>query len=115
MGLLSALAAPSPLTLYRPAHYLRAYHARYNDAAALTQAARRANARNWAQMHNRLDNIGRNDNPDLPTLDPWMVRTRAPSPRGPWPRAVPKAAASDAPVQRLAASGTWSSIKRRAG
>jgi peptide/nickel transport system substrate-binding protein len=80
-GLRSALAGPAPLTLYRPAHYLRAFHARYNDAAALTQAARRANARNWAQMHNRLDNVGRNENPDLPTLDPWMVRTRAPSER----------------------------------
>jgi len=80
-GLLSALAGPVPLTLYRPAHYLRAFHARYADTAALTQAARRANARNWAQMHNRLDNVGRNENPDLPTLDPWMVRTRAPSER----------------------------------
>ncbi len=80
-GLLSAIAGPAPLTLYRPAHYLRAFHARYNDPAALTQAARRTNARNWAQMHNRLDNIGRNENPDLPTLDPWMVRTRAPSER----------------------------------
>ena len=80
-GLLSALAGPAPLTLYRPAHYLRTFHARYTDAAALTQAARRANARNWAQMHNRLDNVGRNENPDLPTLDPWMVRTRAPSER----------------------------------
>jgi len=80
-GLLSALAGPAPLTLYRPAHYLRTFHARYTDAAALTQAARRANARNWAQMHNRLDNVGRNENPDLPTLDPWIVRTRAPSER----------------------------------
>ncbi len=80
-GLLSALAGPAPLTLYRPAHYLRAFHARYADPAALTQAARRANARNWAQMHNRLDSVGRNENPDLPTLDPWMVRTRAPSER----------------------------------
>ena len=80
-GFVSALAGPTPLVLYRPAHYMRAFHAHYADATALAQSARRANARNWAQLHNRLDNLNRNDNPDLPTLDPWVVRTRAPADR----------------------------------
>ena len=80
-GFVSALAGPTPLVLYRPAHYMRGFHARYTEAGVLTQAARRANARNWAQLHNRLDNLNRNDNPDLPTLDPWVVRTRAPADR----------------------------------
>jgi len=37
--------------------------------------------RNWAQLHNRRDNMYRNDNPDLPTLDPWMLQTRPPAER----------------------------------
>jgi len=80
-GFLPSLAGPVPLVIYRPAHYMKGFHARYAEREALTQAARRANARNWAQLHNRLDNLNRNDNPDLPTLDPWVVRTRAPSER----------------------------------
>jgi peptide/nickel transport system substrate-binding protein len=78
---LPAIAGPAPLVIYRPSHYMKGFHARYADRETLAQAARRANARNWAQLHNRLDNLNRNDNPDLPTLDPWVVRTRAPSER----------------------------------
>ncbi|MCA3267208.1 MAG: ABC transporter substrate-binding protein, partial [Azospirillum sp.] len=76
-----ALAGPAPLYIYRPAHYLKTLHARYADPERLREAVRRANARNWAQLFNRLDKLDRNDNPDLPTLDPWVVRTRAPSER----------------------------------
>jgi peptide/nickel transport system substrate-binding protein len=78
---LPALAGALPTVIFRPAHYMKGFHARYAPADQLAAAARRANARNWAQLHNRLDNLTRNDNPDLPTLDPWVVRTRAPSER----------------------------------
>ncbi len=37
--------------------------------------------RNWAQLHNRMDNMYRNDNPDLPSLEPWVLKTRPPSER----------------------------------
>ncbi|MCM0019381.1 MAG: ABC transporter substrate-binding protein [Tagaea sp.] len=78
---LPALAGPTPLYIYRPAHYLKQLHAKYADPERLREAVRRANARSWAQLFNRSDKLDRNDNPDLPTLDPWMVRTRAPSER----------------------------------
>jgi peptide/nickel transport system substrate-binding protein len=80
-GFLPSLAGPAPLVIYRPAHYLRNFHQRYAEREILARTARAANARNWAQFHNRLDNLNRNDNPDLPTLDPWVVRTKAPSER----------------------------------
>lgn len=79
--LLSELAAAAPLYLYRPAHYLRQFHARYADKAALEQRIKTAKARSWQQLHSRLDNMYRNDNPDLPTLDPWINRTAAPAER----------------------------------
>jgi peptide/nickel transport system substrate-binding protein len=78
---LPALAGPTPLYIYRPAHYLKTLHAKHADPERLREAVRRANARNWAQLFNRSDKLDRNDNPDLPTLDPWVVRTRAPSER----------------------------------
>jgi peptide/nickel transport system substrate-binding protein len=78
---LPALAGPAPLYIYRPAHYLRQFHQRYADRDALQGAVQRANLRNWSQLHNRLDKLDRNDNPDVPTLDPWVVRTKAPSER----------------------------------
>lgn len=79
--LLSELASAAPLYLYRPAHYLRQFHARYADKAALEQRIKTAKARSWQQLHSRLDNMYRNDNPDLPTLDPWVNRTAAPAER----------------------------------
>lgn len=78
---LPALAGPAPVFIYRPAHYLRQFHHRYADRKALQEAVQRANLRNWSQLHNRLDKLDRNDNPDLPVLDPWVVRTKAPAER----------------------------------
>ncbi|MBM3539445.1 MAG: ABC transporter substrate-binding protein [Alphaproteobacteria bacterium] len=78
---LPALAGASPLYIYRPAHYLKQFHQAYADPALLADAVRRANVRNWVQLHNRMDNQYRNDNPDLPTLDPWVNTTRPPAER----------------------------------
>ncbi len=75
------LAAAAPLYIYRPAHYLKQFHKDYADSALLADAIRRANVRQWFQLHNRMDNQYRNDNPDLPTLDPWVVTTRPPADR----------------------------------
>ncbi len=76
---LHELAGAAPLYLYRPAHYLKQFHIRYADADALKAAAAKAKARSWAALHNRLDNQYRNDNPDLPTLDPWVLKTKPPA------------------------------------
>lgn len=78
---LPALAGATPLYIYRPAHYLKRYHARYADPAKLTKLVKKSRRRNWAALHNRRDNQYKNDNPKLPTLQPWINRTKPPSQR----------------------------------
>ena len=79
---LPALAATHPLYLYAPAHYLKAFHARYTpDREALEAAARAAGQRDWAEYHTSLNRPYKNSNPDLPQLDPWLITTRAPATR----------------------------------
>ena len=78
---LPALAGTTPLYIYRPAHYLRQFHARYADPKTLRALVRKSRRRNWAALHNRLDNQYKNDNPKLPTLQPWRNLTKPPSQR----------------------------------
>jgi peptide/nickel transport system substrate-binding protein len=78
---LPALAAPAPLYIYRPAHYLKQVHQKYADKTKLEERVKAERMRNWAQLHNRLDNMYRNDNPDLPTLEPWVLQTKPPAER----------------------------------
>lgn len=78
---LPSLAGASPLYIYRPAHYLKQFHAAHGDEAALDAAAQAQDQRNWASMHNKMDNLYKNDNVDLPSLQPWINTTVAPSER----------------------------------
>ncbi|MBI1775041.1 MAG: ABC transporter substrate-binding protein [Proteobacteria bacterium] len=78
---LPALAGPKPLALFGPAHYLKQFHRKFVDAASLDKRVKEARMRNWVQLHLRMDDYFRNDNPDLPTLQPWMLATRPPSDR----------------------------------
>ena len=78
---LPALAGATPLYIYRPAHYLRRFHKRYAKSEALRRRVEKAGLRNWAALHNRRDNQYKNDNPALPTLQPWISRTKPPSQR----------------------------------
>ena len=76
---LPALAAATPLYVYRPAHYLRRFHAAYARPGDLAAMVEKSGRRNWAELHNRKDNQYKNDNPDLPTLQPWALRTKPPA------------------------------------
>lgn len=78
---LPSLAAARPLYIYRPSHYLKPYHASYADEAALNAAAEEQGQRNWAAMHNKLDNMYKNDNVTLPSLQPWINTTNPPAER----------------------------------
>jgi len=78
---LPALAKASPLYLYRPAHYLKPFHADYADPEELEKRVKEAHQRNWAALHNKMDNLYRMDNPDLPVLQPWKVTGSATSTR----------------------------------
>lgn len=80
---LLALAGPSPLYIYRPAHYMRQFHRDYTDADTLKELVANANTKKktWVALHQRKDHQYKFDNPDLPTLQPWMPVTPAPAER----------------------------------
>ncbi|MCB9943736.1 MAG: ABC transporter substrate-binding protein [Geminicoccaceae bacterium] len=78
---LSQLAAASPLFIYAPAHYLKQFHKKYVDEAKLGELVKRDNARDWVQLFMRRDRMNKFDNPDLPTLQPWMLTTTPPADR----------------------------------
>ena len=78
---LPALAGATPQFIYMPAHYLKQFHQAYADRDQLAQAVAANKARDWAQLHGRRDNMYKQDNPDLPTLQPWMLTTAPPSTR----------------------------------
>jgi peptide/nickel transport system substrate-binding protein len=77
---LPRMAATSPLFIFRPAHYLKRFHKKYNPKIAKAEAEGTAKRR-WSAVHNRMDNLYEGDNPDLPTLQPWVNTTRMPADR----------------------------------
>jgi peptide/nickel transport system substrate-binding protein len=78
---LTALAGASPLYIYKPAHYLRQFHARYQNAEVIEQMVADQGKRNWMGIHVNRDRPYKATNPDLPTLQPWVNVTSPPSER----------------------------------
>ncbi len=69
---LPLLAQAAPPFIYRPAHYLRQFHKAFADEDALKLELRKARVRTWAALHNKVDSMNKFDNPDEPTLQPWI-------------------------------------------
>jgi peptide/nickel transport system substrate-binding protein len=59
--------------IYRPAHYLKQFNPEYGDAAEIERQAAEAKVRSWAALHNLKDEMYDATNPDLPSLEPWIV------------------------------------------
>jgi peptide/nickel transport system substrate-binding protein len=78
---LQLLAAARPPFIYRPSAYLKQFHVAFNDPDELAESVRAKRVRSWAALHNKLDNMYKFDNPDLPTLQPWVAETRGQSSR----------------------------------
>ena len=76
-----ALAAPLPLYIYKPAHYLRQFHSRYQTPLRLAELVEQYSSRNWMGVHVNRDRPYKATNPDLPTLQPWYNSTFPPSER----------------------------------
>ncbi len=72
---LALLAQATPPFIYRPAHYLKQFHAAFADPEPLAEAVSEARVNSWAALHNKLDNMSKFDNPDQPTLQPWLNAT----------------------------------------
>ncbi len=73
-------ARAAPLFLFRPAHYLKRFHAKYTPEAEIMKAAKGGQT-NWVAIYRRLDVMYANDNVDLPTLNPWVNTTASPAQR----------------------------------
>ncbi|APE45508.1 peptide ABC transporter substrate-binding protein [Sulfitobacter alexandrii] len=69
---LPLLAQAAPPFIYRPAHYLKQFHGDFADPDALKLETRKARVKSWAALHNRVDAMYKFDNPQQPTLQPWI-------------------------------------------
>jgi len=78
---LPLLAGATPLEIFMPAHYLKQFHAKYADADKLQKLAKAAKQRNWAALHAFKGHSYRNSNPELPSLEPWVLTTPPPAER----------------------------------
>ena len=78
---LPLLAGARPEFIYRPAHYMKQFHAKHQDAAKLAEMVKAAKRRNWVSLHFRYDRPYKNDNPDFPSLQPWVQTTKPPAKR----------------------------------
>ncbi len=73
-------ARAAPLFLFRPAHYLKKFHAKYTPEAEILKSAK-GGQQNWVAIYRRNDVMYANDNIDLPTLNPWVGTTPSPAQR----------------------------------
>ncbi len=74
-------ARAAPLFLFRPAHYLKKFHAKHTPPEEIAKVAKGGQSGSWTQIYRRLDVMYANDNPDLPTLNPWVNTTPSPAQR----------------------------------
>ncbi len=70
---LPLLAQARPPFIFRPRHYLEQFHKTYADRDELIKKVLDKRVRSWNSLHNKLDNMYKFNNPDLPTLQPWMA------------------------------------------
>lgn len=78
---LPALAGARPLYIYLPAHHLKPMHAAHADPQTLAALVEAAGARNWAALHINAAKLYDQQDPTLPTLQPWIVVSEPPTDR----------------------------------
>ncbi|MGE3224810.1 MAG: ABC transporter substrate-binding protein [Parvibaculaceae bacterium] len=76
---LPQIAAPQPLSMVMPAHYLKQFHKKYQDETKLKELMAANNEKRWTGLHINKSRQYRPENPDLPTLDPWRNTTKPPA------------------------------------
>ncbi len=76
-------ARAAPLFLYRPAHYMKKFHAKYTPVEEITKDAPGGNGKKggWVQVHRRHDVMYGNSDVDLPSLNAWVLTTPPPAQR----------------------------------
>ncbi|MBT5561407.1 MAG: ABC transporter substrate-binding protein, partial [Rhodospirillaceae bacterium] len=78
---LPALAGARPIYIFRPAHYLKQFHPAYTDTKIIKNKVKELGQRNWVSLHFFHDRPYKNNNPDRPSLQPWVLKTPPPSDR----------------------------------
>ena len=78
---LPALAGPSPLFIYMPAHYMKQFHADHVESSDLEVKIKEANKRNWRGLFVSKGRQYKLTNIQLPSLQPWVNTTKSPSER----------------------------------
>src|SRR5262249_34536684 len=73
---LPALAASTPLMIYRPAHYLKQFNPKYTSPKVISGLLTQAKLDNWEDLHRHYDDPLLLGNPDMPALSPWVVISR---------------------------------------
>lgn len=76
---LPSLADAQPTYIYMPSGYLRQFHERYADKAALKEKIKSVHVKDWGSLHERFSRMYRPEHPELPTLDPWRNLTPLPA------------------------------------
>ena len=76
---LPRLAGARPMYIYQPAHYMKNFNAKYTDMAKLKALVKKRKQRNWVALHYVLGQQYKNNNPKLPSLQPWILKTKPPS------------------------------------
>jgi peptide/nickel transport system substrate-binding protein len=78
---LPALAGAQPTYIFLPAHYMRRFHESFAEPAKLQAEVRAHRLKDWTALHEQKARLYRNENPDLPTLEPWRNRIAPPAER----------------------------------
>ncbi|MGQ0565387.1 MAG: ABC transporter substrate-binding protein [Gemmobacter sp.] len=73
------LAAPLPLLLALPQHYLKQFHEKYQTPEKLAEMVEAQSVDDWQGLHVKMSRQNRPENPDLPTLEAWRPRTAPPA------------------------------------
>jgi len=69
---LPSLAAPIPIYLVMPAHYLKQFHEKHQSKEKMAQLLKENRVNKWHKLHKRMAREKKASNPALPTLAPWV-------------------------------------------
>jgi len=69
---LPSLAAPVPIYLAMPAHYLKQFHVKYQSKDKMAALLKENRVKRWDKLHKRMAREKKASNPALPTLSPWI-------------------------------------------
>jgi peptide/nickel transport system substrate-binding protein len=78
---LANMASGMALEIFACKHYLRDFHPKYGDEAEIQKMVEDEGYENWTALFNAMWRSYRMDNPDLPTIQPWIPTARPPQER----------------------------------